>query len=295
MDEYHALVRQLPQPFCTELTGLNPQITPFVQEIRMRVGQPVFFTIKGRLTPCIKYLPRAAHCQKLSAQTIQDCFLALCRHSAYAYEEELRQGYFTIPGGNRVGIAGVQGPRGFARVTSLNLRVARWGICDLPAEVLQALTALKGGILVAGVPGSGKTTLLRSMVQYLGKSDRVFSVVDERGELLWGSAEGLPPDRNIPCDVYTQYPKAEAICMALRCMNPQVIVCDELGTAADATAVEAGLASGAVFLASVHCDSIEHLEKRPQLSRLLKTGAFETAVLLSGRSHPGEIARVVTL
>ena len=56
MDEYHALVRQLPQPFCTELTGLNPQITPFVQEIRMRVGQPVFFTIKGRLTPCIKYL-----------------------------------------------------------------------------------------------------------------------------------------------------------------------------------------------------------------------------------------------
>ena len=83
--------------------------------------------------------------------------------------------------------------------------------------------------------------------------------------------------------------------MALRCMNPQVIVCDELGTAADATAVEAGLASGAVFLASVHCDSIEHLEKRPQLSRLLKTGAFETAVLLSGRSHPGEIARVVTL
>ena len=148
---------------------------------------------------------------------------------------------------------------------------------------------------MAGVPGSGKTTLLRSMVQYLGKSDRIFSVVDERGELLWGSAEGLPPDRNIPCDVYTQYPKAEAICMALRCMNPQVIVCDELGTAADATAVEAGLASGAVFLASVHCDSIEHLEKRPQLSRLLKTGAFETAVLLSGRSHPGEIARVVTL
>ena len=59
----------------------------------------------------------------------------------------------------------------------------------------------------------------------------------------------------VNCDVYTRYPKAKAIEMALRCMNPQAIVCDELGTAADAEALEAGLASGVVFLASVHCES----------------------------------------
>ena len=51
------------------------------------------------------------------------------------------------------------------------------------------------------------------------------------------------------------------------------------------------MASGVVFLASVHCDSIEHLESRPQLARLLHTGAFATAVLLEGRSHPGVAAR----
>ena len=55
------------------------------------------------------------------------------------------------------------------------------------------------------------------------------------------------------------------------------------------------MASGVVFLASVHCDSIEHLESRPQLARLLHTGAFATAVLLEGRSHPGVAARVVAL
>ena len=99
----------------------------------------------------------------------------------------------------------------------------------------------------------------------------------------------------VNCDVYTRYPKAKAIEMALRCMNPQAIVCDELGTEADAAALEAGLASGVVFLASVHCDSIEHLESRPQLARLLHTGAFATAVLLEGRSHPGVAARVVAL
>ena len=295
MDEYYNLIRQLPQPYQGELSALNPQIAPFIQELRLRVGQPILFTVKGKLTPCTKYLPGAAHCQRLDLQHMRDCFLALCRHSDFAYEDEMREGFFTIPGGNRVGVAGVHGPGGFTCVTSLNLRVARWITCDLSNEVLRALTTLTGGILVVGMPGSGKTTYLRSMIQYLGKTDRIFCVVDERGELLWGGSDGLPKDRSIACDVYTQFPKAEAICMALRCMNPQAIVCDELGTEADAAALEAGIASGAVFLASIHCDSIEHLEKRPQLARLLRTGAFDTAVLLAGRSRPGSVAKVVTL
>lgn len=295
MDEYYSLIRQLPPPYQNELAGLNSQIAPFVQEVRLRAGQPVLFTVKGRLTPCTKYLPGASHCRKLSQQNIQDCFLTLCRHTAYAFEEELKEGFFTIPGGARVGVAGVTGPGGFGCVTSLNLRVARWVVCDLPPEVIRALSVLAGGILVVGVPGSGKTTFLRSMIQYLGRSDRIFCVVDERGELLWGNADGMPFGRPVPCDVYTRTPRAAAICMALRCMNPQAIVCDELGTEADAAALEAGIASGAVFLASVHCDSIEHLEKRPQLARLLHTGAFDTAVLLAGRAHPGSVAQVVTL
>ena len=36
-------------------------------------------------------------------------------------------------------------------------------------------------------------------------------------------------------------------------------------------------------------------DKLPQLARLLHTGAFATAVLLEGRSHPGVAARVVAL
>ena len=253
------------------------------------------FTIKGRLSPATKYLPRAGHCQKVPQESIQACFLSLCRYSAYAYEEELAQGFFTIPGGDRIGVAGTKGASGFAVVTSLNLRVARWVTCEIPADILRQLSTLTGGILVAGVPGSGKTTFLRSMIQYLSQSDRVFSVVDERGELLWGGSSGLPKDRSIPCDVYTRYRKADAICMALRCMNPQAIVCDELGTAEDAAALEAGLASGVVFLASAHCDSAENLEKKPQLVRLLRTGAFTTAVLLDGHTRPGTVSRVVTL
>ena len=161
MDEYYALVKKLPEPFRTELSGLNTQIAPFVQEIRLRVGQPVMFTMKGRLSPCIKYLPRAGHCQRVPPESIQACFLALCRHSAYAYEEELAQGFFTIPGGNRIGVAGTRGASGFSAVTSLNLRVARWITCELTTPVQEHLENGTGGLLVAGAPGSGKTTLLR--------------------------------------------------------------------------------------------------------------------------------------
>lgn len=83
--------------------------------------------------------------------------------------------------------------------------------------------------------------------------------------------------------------------MALRCMNPQVIVCDELGTPGDAEAVAQGVASGVVFFATVHCDDPAGLRKKPALTTLLDTGAFAKAAFLSGRSRPGAVAQWVTL
>ena len=288
VDEYYQTIESLPDPLRSELKGLDPDTAALVQEVRFRAGQPVQFTIGGRLRSARELLPCAQAAAVMGSQALQQCFLSLCRYSAYAYEEELRQGFFTLPGGSRIGAAGVRGPHGFSSVTSLNLRVARCLTCKLPQKLLPVLDELRGGVLVAGVPGSGKTTFLRSIIRYLEKSDRIFCVADERGELL-------PPSRGARCDVYTRCPKAEAITMALRCMNPQAIVCDELGTEADAAAVEAGLASGVVFLASVHCDLPEHLSQKPQLARLLHTGAFETAVFLDGRQRPGQAIRVERL
>ena len=142
--------------------------------------------------------------------------------------------------------------------------------------------------LVFGTPGSGKTTFLRSIIRYLDTARRIFCVADERGELL-------TTGHTVHCDVYTRCTKAQAIQMALRCMNPQVIVCDELGTQADLKAVEAGLACGVVFVASVHCDTLEALNRKPPTARLLAMGAFETLVLLDGRVNPGHAVKVRTL
>lgn len=295
MDEYYRVAGALPEPLAGELARLPSRCAPHIQEIRLRVGQPVQFTIQGRLVSCEKYLPEALHAGHISSHCLQACFLQLCRHSVYAHEEELRQGFFTICGGNRIGVAGNRNHGSFSSVTSLNLRVARWVTCELPQPVQKYLSAGAGGILVAGAPGSGKTTFLRTLVQYLSRKDCIVCVVDERGELMAGERTGLSECAQLSCDVYTRCPKAEGICMALRCMNPQYIVCDELGTPADIAAVEQGVASGAFFLASVHCDSPESLQKKPNLQHLLQTGAFSRVAFLGSREKPGTVTQWVDL
>lgn len=295
MDEYFSVIQSLPEPLRTELSRMPPARACTVQEIRLRLHQPLQFTVGGRLLPASFFLPPSEALHEISADMLQRCFLALCGHSTYAYEKELSQGYFTAENGSRVGVAGLCTPDGFAVVRALNLRIARWITCPLPSGIRQALQRLEGGILVVGVPGSGKTTLLRSMIGELAAENRIFCVVDERGELVPQSVCEAANRPCLNCDVYTRVERAAGIEMALRCMNPQAIVCDELGTQADAEALEAGLASGVVFLASVHCDTPEHLYQKPQLTRLLKTGAFSLAVFLSGRGSPGQVTKMVKL
>lgn len=288
MDEYYSVIKNLPPPLFLELQTLPEDQACRVQEIRLRAGQPVQFTIDGRLRSCTEVLPHAHACSGLDMPMVRRCFIELCGHSVYAYEQQISQGYFTIPGGNRVGVAGVRGAEGFLNVTSLNLRVARFMTCALPAPVVQALENMDAGLLVAGAPGSGKTTFLRSIAYELIRRRRLLCVVDERAELI-------PASGSANCDVYARSCKAQAIEMALRCMNPQAIVCDELGTLGDAQALEAGLASGVVFYASVHCDTPRNLHKKPQVARLLQTGAFSHAVFLAGREHPGVVAQIAPL
>lgn len=295
MDEYYRILESLPPTLRVPLAKLDAHYAPHIQEIRLRLGQPIQFTIEGRLCPAAKILPGMALPTMLDADMLRDCFLQLCRRSVYAYEEELKQGYFTVQGGCRIGVAGCRGPGGFSAVTSLNLRIARWLTCTLPAELETLLRAPVGGLLLAGPPGSGKTTLLRSITQQLCRGEQIVSVIDERGELMACETGSLPRAAQIRCDVYARCQKQEGIAMALRCMNPQIIVCDELGTPGDAEAVAQGVASGVVFFATVHCDTPAGLHKKPQLASLLATGAFARAAFLSGRAQPGMVAQWVEL
>ena len=190
-------------------------------------------------------------------------------------------GTAVLEGGEVVNIRGV---------TSLCIRVARRH--DGCAQGLAAALVSGGtirGALIAGEPASGKSSLLRDLARQLagGARGRRFRtvVVDERGELSGGG--GLPE-----CDVLLHMPKGRGIQQAVRCLAPDVVIFDELGTADEAAAVESGLNAGVAAIASAHCWDVDSLLRRPQVAAALRSGAFEKVVMLSGRRAPGRIERI---
>lgn len=221
----------------------------------------------------------------------------LCNFSVHAYQNELKNGYITVFGGHRVGICATAVIDSLGNITaiknisSLNIRIAR-DIKGCSDEISSYL--LNDGIkslLIVGEPSSGKTTILKDISLKLAGKDFGFlivSVIDERCEIFNSHL-------SVGCDVFNGYPKSEGMITALRSMGPDVIICDEIGKDEDIYAIETVSNSGVKIISSIHASSFYQLTKKPQFSKLMKTGAFEYAVILKGRREPGRIKDIISL
>ena len=69
-----------------------------LQEIRIRIGQPIIFLCQGR-----EIISSTVANENLLRETMN----YVSNYSLYAYEHELKQGFITVEGGHRVGVAGV--------------------------------------------------------------------------------------------------------------------------------------------------------------------------------------------
>lgn len=278
------------------------EIKKEVQEIRFRTNRPITLCTGNRtwfLTDSGALLPQASsQCPLVGAGEMQELFRSLCAYSLYSREEEIREGYLTLRGGHRAGICGTAAVRegeivSLRDITSICVRIAREtpGAAD---ELFRRLGRLDTGLLLAGPPSSGKTTVLRDVARQLAGGSRdgyhKVAVVDERGELGSAVPGGIQNDLGVSCDLLNGYPKSQGILQAVRVLSPEYIICDELGGGEDAQAVEAGMFSGAVMIATVHAGSREELIRRPVCRRMLETGAFGYVALLYGRRQPGKIA-----
>lgn len=256
-----------------------------VQEIRCRIGQP--------LVLCLRQGQERLVTDRLSAEDMQHLVSRISQGSAYAWEEEFRRGYLTLPGGHRVGLVG-KGVLEHGRIrtlkyiSALNFRIARAviGAADELVERVLADGVIRNALLVSP-PGCGKTTLLRDLIRQL--SDGVprlqfagvnVSVVDERSELA-GCVQGIPQlDVGCRTDVLDGCPKSEGIRLMIRSMAPQVVAADEIGTAADVLALEEALQSGVHIITTVHGSGLADLQRHPALGPLLATGCFPLIVAL---------------
>ena len=172
--------------------GLEPE------EIRLRIGRPVMVLGRGReyfwSQNEIKMQDGREQSYIWQEGDMKETLSRMSRYSMYALEEELRNGFFTIQGGHRVGVAGrTVCERGkilsFRNICSLNIRVAR----EKKGCAKELLPWLIEGesiynTLLLSPPGVGKTTMLRDCIRLLSEGDKTMpgqkvGVVDERSEI----------------------------------------------------------------------------------------------------------------
>lgn len=284
------VIKRSCEPFRTLLQALPEVERRNAREIRIRAGQPV--RVLGLSDTALGAQGRP-FCP--SEAQVAELLRAFCGQSPYAFEEQMANGYLTLPGGHRVGLCGHAVLREgklarLSKVQGMNIRIAR----QVPAAGAVLSFLMNGGrvrnTLAVSPPGMGKTTLLRHLALLL--SDRGFQValVDERGELA-AMQGGLPQLKvGARTDVMEGCPKAQAIPLLIRAMAPDVLVTDEIGGQGDCVALEEAARCGVAVIASAHGSSIQDLYLRPKLREILEQGVFERFVVL-GQS-PGHVCGV---
>lgn len=277
-----------------------------VQEIRMRVQAPLLIRLLGQehfLTAAGEACKDPRNAYQVSRKDVRETLEYAASYSLYAYEEELRQGFLTIQGGHRIGVAGktvAEGNRirAMKAVSSLNIRLAHEvkGCADLALPLICHEGELYDTLIISP-PCCGKTTLLRDLVRQVsdgwGKMEGMsVGVVDERSE-LGACFQGIPQnDLGIRTDILDCCPKAEGMMMLIRSMSPRVVAVDEAGSEAELEAMRYAMNCGSRVLATVHGTSMQDVKKKPGFCRLFEEGRFQRYIVLGNGRKAGEILAI---
>lgn len=258
-----------------------------LEEIRVRVGQPVefFYGTKTCELMCAEDGQRTENVYRATMKDIVEMLNYISNYSLYAYQDELRQGYITIEGGHRIGLAGCAATEqgriaGLTHISFLNIRIAH----EKRGCARQILSYIRDGddiynTLFVSKPGAGKTTFLRDSIRLISEGSGIcpglkVCVVDERSEIA-ACHMGVPQNDLGPrTDVLCGCGKTEGMQMLLRAMSPQVLAVDELGSEQDFMAVEQAAFSGCRVLGTIHAGNVEELVEKPYLCRWLEKGVF---------------------
>lgn len=235
-------------------------------EVRIRVNAPACVYLEqeefyiGKDGSLEKYEENA---KRFTIEEITKLLLHLCKYSLYAFEDELKEGYITLEGGHRLGVAGqVVMQSGLVKsvkyISSLNLRVCH----QIPGSADKALPLVykEGSVrstLIISPPGYGKTTILRDLIRQISRGSEYgpgyrVGVVDERSELASCYRGVAQMDLGTRTDVIDNCPKSLGMEWMIRSMAPEILAVDELGKEEDVEAVIKAKRCGIKVLASIH-------------------------------------------
>ena len=260
-----------------------------MQEIRMRIGRPLQIVYDGQgwfLNDDGEWSKSPHRACMITENQMKEAVGYMAEYSMYAFQEELKQGFLTVRGGHRIGVAGKtileqQQIKGMKYISSLNIRIAH----EKKECSRKILPYLFSGnrichTLIISPPGCGKTTLLRDLIRKLSNGGSMVGVIDERGE-IGASYMGIPQnDVGIQTDLLDSCPKAEGILMMIRSMAPQVIAVDEIGKKEDVEALYYGRNSGCILIATIHGSSLEEVRRKRWIGDMVEQEYFERYILL---------------
>ena len=157
MDSFTTVAALLPPRLRRGMEGLPYPVRHRVEEVRLRAGRLPTVVLNGEELP----LPADG---PITEKELSLTLEIATRASTHTALEQLRQGYFTLRGGHRVGLCGTAVTedgrvKSFRHLSSLNIRIAH----VVPGCGEEVLTRLRAG-------GSFPNTLiLRSEERRVGK------------------------------------------------------------------------------------------------------------------------------
>ena len=287
-----------------------------LEEIRVRVGQPIEFCYGSDNCYLTGKEKEQMFCSEkdyrrwekdlyhATEADLREMLNYISNYSLYAYKEEIKQGYITIEGGHRVGVAGqtvlVDGKiAGISPIMFLNIRIAHEK-CGCARKILPLIRQRDSiyNTLILSMPGAGKTTLLRDSIRALSNGEAYgirlkVCVVDERSEIA-ASFHGVPQNDMGPrTDVMDGCGKAEGMQLLIRSMSPAVVAVDELGKEEDFRAVESVIHCGCTLLATAHGNSLEDIMEQPFFQKLKSMQVFERYIILGRQKRNGRIVQIL--
>ncbi len=168
-----------------------------LQEIRLRIQSPLLILYQNK-----EFYVREdgtlggnrENAYIISKNEIKETMEYISNYSLYAYEEEMKQGFITIQGGHRIGLAGKvimekDMIKSMKYISFINVRLSHQmkGCADGILPYMIEENNVKHTLIISP-PRCGKTTLLRDMIRQLSNGTEYFKgvtvgVVDERSEI----------------------------------------------------------------------------------------------------------------
>ncbi len=293
------------------LLGVLPTKTVCeLEEIRLRASKPLIIQCRSHdyiISSNGKVQDHENNAFIVRQEHIKRAVELISHNSIYAFQEELKNGFITIKGGHRIGIAGrtvIEGKtvKNIKDISGLNFRISKEvpGCSDKYVKHLIDQNMQIMNTLIVSPPGCGKTTMLRDLARIFshGKKEYGLSgvrvgIVDERSEIAACFKGVAQHDVGIRTDVLDGCPKSVGMVMMLRSMSPDVIITDEIGNEGDRDAVLQVINAGVKIVSAAHGYSISELKTRREVLELIDMKVFERFVVLSKRHGPGTVDEIV--